>query len=197
MLASSAIVSADVPEWIDDFDSMFPVFDHSSLLDSAGSAAAAGTMLMPALLLCEDDMDSADLSAAAGTGAAVYGTAYLSKELLKGVFERNRPSSDGSIEENFSFPSGHAAMAFAAASYLQGMYVWNLNSSLENPNIASADKKRRNITAAAAWSMAALTSVLRVTSGEHYVSDVLAGAVLGSAVGFSGSYLLHFIRNSR
>jgi undecaprenyl-diphosphatase len=62
-----------------------------------------------------------------------------------------------------SFPSGHAAGSFAFAAFV----------SLCSPRWAPL---------AFAW--AALVAASRCVLGVHYPSDVLAGALLGSAVGF-------------
>ncbi len=61
-----------------------------------------------------------------------------------------------------SFPSGHAALAFAAATFL----------ALLNP--------RRSL-----WvlSAAAIVAWSRVQLGHHFVSDVLVGSVVGAATG--------------
>ncbi len=60
-----------------------------------------------------------------------------------------------------SFPSGHATTAFAAATFL----------SLWKPRWAPV-----------AFCVAGLVGVSRVYLGSHFPSDVLAGAILGSAV---------------
>jgi undecaprenyl-diphosphatase len=82
---------------------------------------------------------------------------------LKRAFRRARPlpSRRGRIgaPDRFSFPSGHTMNAFAVAVLV----------SLDVP-------------AAAPWALAAAASVgaSRVVLQMHYVSDVVAGAVLGA-----------------
>lgn len=60
----------------------------------------------------------------------------------------------------YGFPSGHAAIAFTAATYL----AWI----------------RRDRWAALALSAAGVVGAARVASGVHYPSDVIAGAALGA-----------------
>jgi membrane-associated phospholipid phosphatase len=73
-----------------------------------------------------------------------------------------------------SFYSSHAAMSFGAA--VAGAYL--LSSSNANPTAR-----------AAAWgtgfALAAATSNLRVRAGRHFYSDVILGAIIGSAVGYA------------
>jgi undecaprenyl-diphosphatase len=86
---------------------------------------------------------------------------------LKFVIRRRRPAGDwGSIYRNtdpHSFPSGHAARAFLIAVIAAGLGpFW---------------------TALALWVWAPLVSLARVAMGVHYMSDVVAGLVVGMAAG--------------
>ncbi|MBR5381418.1 MAG: phosphatase PAP2 family protein [Oscillospiraceae bacterium] len=89
-------------------------------------------------------------------------------ELLKPVFMRPRPFAVMeqmavlvAAPTTWSFPSGHACAAFAAAlAYAKGV------------------KK----LAAPAYALAVLISFSRLYVGVHYPSDVLAGAVLGTVL---------------
>lgn len=80
-----------------------------------------------------------------------------------------REDDEGAFE---SFYSGHAAAAFASASLLSTVY---------------ADVHGRSATSDLLWasslSVAAFTALARVRAGKHYPSDVLVGAVVGTAVG--------------
>lgn len=97
--------------------------------------------------------------------------------LLKNVFRRPRPSlsmpgiaarfdAPGQTDYKYSFPSGHTAVAFAMAS------SW----SLSHP-------RWHVVAPSLVW--AAGTGLSRVWMGDHYPSDVLAGALLGTAIGWS------------
>jgi undecaprenyl-diphosphatase len=97
--------------------------------------------------------------------------------LLKDVFDRPRPPvADTSIHAlvtvpgSASMPSGHALTAFASAVVLGGL----------------APRGR-----AALLVLAAGIAVSRVYLGVHYVSDVLAGAAVGTMLGVA---VLHLAR---
>jgi membrane-associated phospholipid phosphatase len=82
---------------------------------------------------------------------------------LKFAIRRRRPEGRwGSIYRNsdpHSFPSGHAARAFLIAVVAAGLVpVW---------------------AAVILWLWAPLVSIARVAMGVHYVSDVLAGLIVG------------------
>ncbi|WP_162903254.1 phosphatase PAP2 family protein [Taibaiella koreensis] len=81
-----------------------------------------------------------------------------SVNLIKYTTREQRP--DGS--NNHSFPSGHTAQAFAAATFLSEEY-----------------KARLPWIPYAAYGMAAATGVLRIANNKHYLGDVLTGAGLG------------------
>jgi undecaprenyl-diphosphatase len=93
----------------------------------------------------------------------------LASTVAKLAFERPRPplgdagiAPVGSLPSSWSFPSGHATTTFAAAVAL-GL----LCPRLRVPALA----------------VAAAVGVSRVYLGVHYAADVLAGAVLGAAIG--------------
>lgn len=91
--------------------------------------------------------------------------------VLKASLGRSRPDTDRGTF-NFSpfgggrsFPSGHTTQAFAVASVIAAHYD-------DNPWIDTA-----------AYGVAALVGVSRMNHNKHYLSDVLAGAIIGHVVG--------------
>jgi membrane-associated phospholipid phosphatase len=107
-------------------------------------------------------------------GAVLGAVSYLAAEglstLLKGVFDRPRPSVVDpavhplvAVPHNGSMPSTHAASAFAAA-----LAVGFVHPRLRWPLVV----------------LAALIAFSRVWLGVHYPTDVIAGAALGSAIAF-------------
>lgn len=95
-------------------------------------------------------------------------TALLVNVLLKNIFQRPRPLPNIKYEvvnktcpKDYSFPSGHAATAFASAAVLSHF-----------------DKKRRWFY----YLVAFLISLSRIYLGCHYLLDVVGGAVFGEIV---------------
>jgi len=93
----------------------------------------------------------------------------LSSSLLKPFFDRIRPCSDLTDVRLLvgcgggkSFPSSHATNSFAIAFLISGFY---------------------RKAAPYIFIYAALVAYSRVYVGVHYPSDILFGAILGSAVG--------------
>ncbi len=76
-------------------------------------------------------------------------------------------------DENLSFYSGHASTAFTAL--VSGGLVFSATHE--------ADEDERHAFWAVQAALAGATSHLRVRAGKHYYSDVLVGAVVGSALG--------------
>lgn len=89
---------------------------------------------------------------------------------IKFLVRRERPAGEwGGIYRNtdpHSFPSGHAARAFMIAV---------VGSALAPPWLATV-----------LWIWAPLVALARVAMGVHYLSDIIAGAVLGIIVGLVG-----------
>jgi membrane-associated phospholipid phosphatase len=96
----------------------------------------------------------------ARTGADIMRAQLLSQlyvQALKVTVQRERP--DGS--DNYSFPSGHSASAFATAGVLQQHYGWKLGVP--------------------ATIVAGYVATARVHDNHHYLSDVIFGGAMGIA----------------
>jgi undecaprenyl-diphosphatase len=72
-----------------------------------------------------------------------------------------------------SFPSGHAAGAFCVATFL----------AIAMPGLVPGSPWRARLLVTLALLVAAAIAFSRVYLGAHFPSDVLAGALLGGAVG--------------
>ena len=82
------------------------------------------------------------------------------------------PSAAGIEEYDFcrSWPSGHSAIVFFAAAFLLLWFlVWNKDSKYKKPLLA------------ADFFICAATMLLRMLSGNHFLTDVLSGAAIGFA----------------
>jgi undecaprenyl-diphosphatase len=106
-------------------------------------------------------------------------TAALLVTLLKDASDRSRPpvadpglDPVGVVPASSSFPSGHAATAFAAAVAIALVYP-----RLGRPLLV----------------LAAVIAMSRVYLGVHYVLDVAAGTLLGIAVGVAAAWIVRAI----
>ena len=112
-----------------------------------------------------------------GIEASLFSAAFISP-LLKEVAGRPRPNSGngaGDIEpvsSNALFPSGEATEAFTLAAVV----------SAHTDSVAL-----RGV----AWGLAGLVGWERITLNAHWASDVVAGALIGTAV---GSWVAHIDR---
>lgn len=100
---------------------------------------------------------------------------------VKTVFQRNRPyvyndslslKNRTTSDWNLSFPSNHTVNAFNAAVFVSTVFTFTYPDSKWVPVVWSVS-----------LSAAAAAGILRITAGEHYPTDVIAGAVLGSLTG--------------
>jgi undecaprenyl-diphosphatase len=147
-----------------------PAFEHPWLtaLFIVLSAWWVKGPLLVGLGLCSD-LRCRRLPLAFGAAALAVGAASLASHLLKEAFDRARPPEHdpalGSLTplpDNPSFPSGHSATAFAAATAV----------AILSPRLRP-------------WALgiAAAVALSRLYLRVHFPLDVMAGALLGAGVG--------------
>jgi hypothetical protein len=114
-----------------------------------------------------------------GLAASLIASAMITPAIST-VVGRERPTAEqGAFEfrpfNGRSFPSGHATQAFAVASVIATSYdqAW---------------------VKVASYGAAAVGAYARIRRGKHFPSDVVAGAMIGTAVGRA---VVHFNRDLR
>ncbi len=155
------------------------VSSYSETSDDISDALLGALILSPMILTLDESLSDT------GVYLVMYAETLLLaqsvKELVKSTFTRYRPynySNDFDYDlakdrdSAESFFSGHTTIAFASASFLSTVY------SKIHPEGAG-----KYWVMAAAYGGAATTGILRVASGMHFPTDVLAGAVWGTFTG--------------
>jgi undecaprenyl-diphosphatase len=148
-------------------------FFFINLSEIAGPTATAGLTLIVALIL----FLRRRFAAIAGLAIAVGG-ANAAWVIIKALIDRPRPPLRlaSFLEPGSSFPSGHATNAFALATFFALLAYAHLPKGWARTMLMSL-----------AFLLAALVAFGRVYLGVHYVSDVVAGALLGVLFGYLGS----------
>ncbi len=162
-------------------------FDRSATYNwspAAGNASdilAAALILSPALLALSNEVRN-DFTPVL---TMYFQTLILAETLpltLKGITQRTRPfayNEDAPLEEKKSqnakrsFFSGHPSVAFAMAVFLSTVYSDYHPNSEWKPFI---------------WGVSLLAAstvgYLRYTAGKHFPTDIITGALVGSAIGY-------------
>ena len=148
-------------------------FYFKTISSSAKPVAVAIPLGMLAVALINDNkkLETDAYETAAGIAIAAIGT-----EAIKVIIKRPRPYEIYSdiypdeIDNGNAFPSGHTSVAFAAAT-----------------SITLISKKWYLAVPAYAW--ASGVGYSRIYLGQHYPSDVVAGALVGAA----GAYASHWL----
>ena len=182
LTALSATAVNDISK-VNKFDSLI-MNPYSKPLDDTATIINYISMASPALLVI--NRSGEDIATLGVMYLETMAGAYASKEILKKVIDRPRPYTyfEGAPENekddwNNSFPSGHTTLSFASAGFVS--YVF----SRYYP-----DSKWKIPVIAASYTAATATAVLRIMSGNHFMTDVFAGALIGTIWGI-GIPMLH------
>ena len=113
------------------------------------------------------------------SGIALIGSLLINNQLIKNLVQRPRPFvkfTDLQIiiptPSEFSFPSGHTASSFAAAS----VFYRHLPKKLGIPSVI----------------LAGLIGFSRLYVGVHYPTDVIAGVLMGILLSYMAEFLVGF-----
>ena len=148
-------------------------FFYKTFSSTAKPAAIAIPLGMLAVALINDNkqLENEAYETVAGIAIAAIGT-----EAIKVIIQRQRPYETyadiypDEIDNGNAFPSGHTSVAFAAAT-----------------SITLISKKWYLAVPAYAW--ASGVGYSRIYLGQHYPSDVAAGAIVGA----TGAYASHWL----
>ncbi|MCL1127546.1 phosphatase PAP2 family protein [Shewanella surugensis] len=133
-----------------------PVYSENQKLTQFGHYGQIGVPLTAGIISLYDE----DYS---GFGEVIEGAIFtsLATYALKYSVREERP--DGS--DNLSFPSGHTSSAAQGAAYLQFKYGWKYGLP--------------------AYAITGLVGYSRVQANQHSWHDVIAGALLGTAIQYA------------
>ena len=157
---------------------------YSKPLHIVGTGTMALSMLAPAMFAV---LPSSEWLTVGTMYAETLLFANGIKEWLKLLVYRARPYmyyegypqkklADG--DWNCSFPSGHTTLAFAGAAFTTMLYCQYF-----------PDSKWKYAVAGASFGTAALTGALRIASGNHFFTDVITGAFIGTLCGIAVPYM--------
>jgi len=152
---------------------------YSRAMDLASTVAEYSTFALPvAVGLLADPHDSLAMGAVYLESVTL---AMGAKNLVNYLVPRYRPyvytggaENVDPLEADRSFPSGHATFAFASAT--AGVVLFAAYAP-RSPYLVPF--------AIASYGMAAATATLRVTSGMHFATDVVTGALIGTLFGYA------------
>lgn len=112
--------------------------------------------------------------------AEVLNTTNAATAWMKVLVQRPRPEryvavvpDSTALDDSFAFPSGHASQAFAAAAAYAS--ILHRRGALG----------RHKTEIVALFALAAATGAMRVAAHKHFPTDVVAGAALGTAIGWT------------
>lgn len=151
----------------------------ADLVQPFGSAYSIGILSLFYLNGIVSENPKATAVAQDGLAASLIGQGIST--VVKRIAGRSRPrdhqgtSSFRPFSGNTSFPSGHATQAFTVASVISTHYP-------------------RPAVQAVSYGIAGLVGYARIVHNGHFVSDVAAGALIGTAV---GKAVVHFNQKKR
>ncbi len=170
---------------INGFD-RFAANNYSKDIINISNVALGAAIVSPALFVFSEKMRKDWFTVGVMYGESMMISGFLTY-LAKGTAKRIRPyvynpsvqmSDKESADARMSFFSGHTSAAFTSAVFLSTVYGDYFPDSKYTPYV---------------WGTSLLFAtgigVMRVASGEHFPTDVITGALIGSASGYLIPYL--------
>ncbi len=187
-LAAPTIARADEPCELNRLDCL-AVTQFSATADATSDALFVASLALPIALELGRGLDDDSLRRG-GAYAASVGATALTAGLVKITVQRDRPYTyhrhpsvvaytAAAHGNDHSFFSGHTSLSFAALTS---------GAMLYQPTTTSA--RARAGVWAGAGALGAATGVLRIRAGQHFPTDVMVGAAVGTAFGIGLTYAL-------
>ncbi len=171
---------------------------YNKALDKTGDYFVALSSMLAGILVLYSFFSSKDKAKALKafifdlyTYMICYFYANGSFRILKTLAGRIRPymyfenpSMKGIANYDFyrSWPSGHSANVFISVAFIVAWFVYNhSDSKLKKPSIIFA------------FLIGLTTMVLRMLSGNHFLTDVLSGALIGFFISYFMAFLCNYI----
>ncbi len=160
--------------------------NYNTFLGSISDVSVITLMATPTLLFLSDDI-STDFGTVSTMYLQTLMFIYALPSVSKGSIKRPRPyvyNPEAPTEKKLgqdavkSYFSGHTTAAFASAVFLSTVYSDYFPGS-----------KYKGWIWAGSILAAATIGYLRYESGNHFPTDVISGAIVGSAIGFLIPYL--------
>ena len=98
--------------------------------------------------------------------------------LIKIIVDRPRPLDAAVLEDTASFPSGHATVAIAFYGFLAYL-LWRNTTNIRPRRTSLWLEKYRELIIVAGAALAILIGFSRLYLGVHFLTDVLAGYLIG------------------
>jgi membrane-associated phospholipid phosphatase len=153
------------------------LYPYSKGFDAASTVLEITAAVMPGVLGFV--VPTADLLPVGVVYLESLSFAVGAKNVLKYLLPRYRPyvytggaPGVNPSDDNQSFPSGHATVAFAAATAGVALFA-----------LYAPDSPYFWPFTIASYGVATVTAAFRVTAGMHFLTDVAAGAALGTVCG--------------
>ena len=187
-LAAPTIARADEPCELNRLDCL-AVTQFSATADATSDALFVTSLALPIALELGRGLDDDSLRRG-GAYAASVGATALTAGLVKITVRRDRPYTyhrhpsvvaytAAAHGNDHSFFSGHTSLSFAALTS---------GAMLYQPTTTST--RARAGVWAGAGALGAATGVLRIRAGQHFPTDVMVGAAVGTAFGIGLTYAL-------
>lgn len=155
------------------------MYAYSDSLDLTSKVFAYAALLTPTVLITTPNTEWLSIGIMYAESVALT---FGLKEVGKLLITRNRPYmyfddypqkkvDNGDYKQ--SIPSGHSALAFTGATFTTFVF-----------NQYYPDSKWKVPVIAGSYTLATTTALLRNASGNHFLTDIIAGASIGAFSGF-------------
>ena len=154
----------DISKGLSDFGGIYEIFTVAGIgaygLISKNNRLANTVLVASQAYITTVSMTVVLKSLSGRTRPSYYPAGVEAEPRFLGPFHKSLNDANG-FKDNSSFPSGHSSVAFAVAT------------------VFATEYNDKPVVSVAAYSVASLISISRITENKHWVTDVFSGAVLG------------------